>query len=556
MPARRKYSLGIDFGTESARLLLVDVRNGSEIATVVHPYRHGVIDRVLPGDRVPLEYDTALQDPSDYLDVLKRGIRAALRKGRVNPRDVLGLGISFTSCTMLPIDSRGEPLCLRKEFRRNPHSWVKLWKHHASQPEADDINRTARERGERFLERYGGKISSEWFFPKVLQVLRDAPEVYQSSAKFIEAGDWIVMRLVDEERRSACQAGYKAMWEKTSGFPSREFFRALDPKMEGIDEKLSPNIYPIGAKAGSLSPEMADVTGLMPSVAVPVAVIDAHAAVPAATVTETGKMVIVMGTSGCHMVCDRKRVSVPGISGCVEDGILPGYFGYEAGQASMGDNFAWFIHNAVPESYEREARRKRLTSHELLELKARRISPGRTGLLALDWLNGNRTPLVDADLSGMILGISLSTTPEEVYRSLIEATCFGTQLVIETFEKSGVRVDEVYACGGLPEKNKLMMQILADTTGREIRVAESAHTSALGAAVWGAVAAGGSGGGYDSIVPAVRSMARIQKRVYTPTRAHRSIYNELYDHYCTLVSYFGKGTNPVMKNLKRKRMTS
>jgi L-ribulokinase len=543
---KKRYSIGIDFGTESARVVVVDVSNGRTASSVVHGFKDGVIDRRLPGTRVLLPRDTALQNPSDYLDVLKYGIRSALRRGGVRPAQVIGLGVDFTSCTMLPIGRNGNPLCFQKEFRKNPHSWVKLWKHHSAQPEADHINAVARARNEKFLRRYGGKISSEWFFPKILEVLNDAPEIYDTAEKFIEAGDWVVQQLTGEEKRSACPAGYKGMWSAEDGFPSKDFFRAVHPKLENVVQaKMRTDIYPMGTKAGNLTKQMSALTGLTTEVAVPVAVIDAHSAVPAATVADRGKMVIIMGTSGCHMICDTRRVEVEGISGYVYEGILPGLYGYEAGQASMGDIFAWFTRMIGSPGKGQEA------IYRELEKGAEKIKPGRSGLLALEWLNGCRTPLVDADLSGVLVGLTLSTTAAEVYRALLEATAFGTNLIIETFERFGVRVDDVYACGGLAEKNKLLMQVLADATGREIRVAASPHASALGAAMWAAVVAGSSHGGYDSIIEAAKKMARVKKDRYIPASENHRIYSELYKEYVVLQEYFGRGSNPIMKKLKK-----
>jgi len=544
--SRRKYSIGIDFGTESARIVVVDVTNGRTVSSAVHAYRDGVIDRRLPRTKVVLPPDTALQNPADYLEALKVGTRSALRRGRVNPSDVIGLGVDFTSCTVLPVDEDWEPMCFKKEFRHDPHSWVKLWKHHSAQPEADRINFVAKERNEAFLKRYGGKISSEWFFPKVLEVLNKAPDIYRATHKFVEGGDWIVSKLTGQEKRSACQAGYKAMWSAEDGFPSDEFFRAVHPSLATVvDEKMSRQIFPMGTRAGYLTEEMAEFTGLPKDVAVSVAVIDAHSAVPAATVTEPRKMVIIMGTSGCHMICDSRKVEVEGISGYVYEGILPGLYGYEAGQASMGDVFAWYTRMLSAFG------RRHETIYTDLERKARKIKPGKCGLLALEWLNGCRTPLVDADLSGVIVGLTLATSAEEIYRTLLEATAFGTNRIIETFEKHGVRVDALYACGGLAERNKLLMQIMADITGREILLAASPHASALGAAMWGAVAAGSSKGGYDSIVEAAKRMARIKKERYTPNEESRQVYAELYREYVTLQEYFGRGANPVMKKLKQ-----
>src|SRR3990172_8683688 len=381
---KRKYAIGVDFGTESGRAVLVDAANGKELATAVYKYSHGVIDETLPVDdkSVRLEPDWALQDPEDYLNTFKRTIRAVLRQSGIDPVDVIGLGIDFTACTMLPTLADGTPLCVLPEYRRNPHAWVKLWKHHAAQPEADKINATARQMGEAWLDRYGGKISSEWFFSKTLQILDEAPEVYAAADRLLEAADWVIWQLTGEEKRNSSTAGYKAIWSKREGFPPKEYFAALDPRLENvIDEKMSHVIYPIGERAGGLTEQAAGWTGLRPGTAVAVANVDAHVAVPAVTVTEPGRMVMIMGTSICHMVLSGEEHLVPGICGYVEDGIIPGMFGYEAGQSCVGDHFAWFVENCVPAAYERQARERGLDLHQLLEEKAANLKPGESGLL-------------------------------------------------------------------------------------------------------------------------------------------------------------------------------
>jgi L-ribulokinase len=356
--------------------------------------------------------------------------------------------------------------------------------------------------------------------------------------------------LTGEEKRCACTAGYKALWEKSSGFPEKAFFRALDPRMENIvDEKMSPKLYPLGARAGGLTREAAAWTGLIPGTPVAIANMDAHVAVPACTVTEPGRMVMIMGTSICHMVLGNEQKIVEGMCGVVEDGFIPQFFGYEAGQSCFGDHFAWFTEHCTPASYEQEAGSLGLSIHEYLEKKAEKLKPGESGLVALDWWNGNRSILVDADLTGVLLGATLATKPEEIYRALLEATAFGTRIIIEAFEKSGVSINELVACGGLPERNKLLMQIFADITGREIRVSASAQTSALGAAMYGTVAAGAECGGYDTIFAAAVKMAHLSEVVYRPNEANSSVYDQLYAEYVTLYDYFGRGTNDIMKRL-------
>lgn len=415
----KKYAIGIDYGTESARTVIVDLSDGQEVATSVYAYADGVIDEKLPGTSIRLEPDWALQNPADYVQAIKTTIPVVLKESGVAAEDIIGIAIDFTACTMLPTKADGTPLCYLPEYRNNPHSWVKLWKHHAAQPEANRVNEVAAQRGEPWLARYGGKISSEWFFPKALQILNEAPEIYEAADRMIEAADWTIWQLTGVETRNSCTAGYKAIWSKQDGFPSPDFFAALHPQMRNIvAEKMSTHISSLGAKAGGLTDEMAAATGLCPGTAVAVANVDAHVSVPAATVTEPGRMVMIMGTSTCHMVLGTEQKIVPGMCGVVEDGIIPGLFGYEAGQSCVGDHFAWFVENGVPLVYQMEAEQQSLSLHQLLEQKAAALKPGESGLVALDWWNGNRSVLVDVDLTGMLLGATLATKPEEIYRAL------------------------------------------------------------------------------------------------------------------------------------------
>lgn len=554
---KRKYAVGVDFGTESGRAVLVEVATGKEVAEAVYKYKHGVIDETLPGSRVRLEQDWALQDPKDYLRVFKRAIPAVLKATGVDPADVIGIGVDFTACTMLPVTADGTPLSSLPEFADNPHAWVKLWKHHAAQPEADKINATARAMGEPWLDRYGGKISSEWFFSKTLQILDEAPDVYHAADRLLEATDWVVWQLTGEEKRNTCTAGYKAMWSKAEGYPRDDYFAALDPRLARvIDEKMSRTLYNLGERAGGLTAEAARWTGLRLGTAVAVANVDAHVAVPASAVTEPGRMVMIMGTSICHMVLGKEIHNVEGMCGVVEDGIIPGLYGYEAGQSGVGDIFAWFVDHAVPPEYHKAAKKRGVDLHKHLELEAAGLAPGESGLLALDWWNGNRSVLVDVDLTGLLLGATLATKAPDIYRALIEATAFGTRTIVEAFDGHGVPVNELVACGGLPEKNPLLMQIYADVTGREIKVTASKQTPALGAAMFAAVAAGSAAGGYDSIFDATAKMARLKKQSYKPRPAAQAVYDQLYGEYRTLHDYFGRGTNEVMKRLKRMRAES
>ena len=551
----QKYVIGVDFGTESGRALLVDVATGEEIAAAVHSYANGVIDERLPESSVRLEPDWALQDPDDYLAVLKNAIPAVLRQSGIDPAAVIGVGTDFTACTVLPVLADGTPLSALDAFRERPHAWTKLWKHHAAQSEANKLNDIARTLGYDFLDRYGGKVSSEWLAPKAMQILDEDPEIYFAADRLIEAADWVVWQLTGVETRSLSALGYKGLWSKRQGFPPPAFFAALDPRLENfVAAKLSLDIRALGQRAGGLTAQAAQWTGLVPGTAVAVGNVDAHVAVPAAGVTEPGRMVIIMGTSNCHMVMGEDEQLVPGICGYVEDGIIPGLFGYEAGQPCVGDSFAWFVEQCVPAAYLEEAGRRGLSIHGLLEERAARLRPGESGLLALDWFNGNRSVLVDGDLTGLILGLTLATRPEEIYRALIEATAFGTRLIVENYAVHGVPVHEIVATGGLPDRNKLLMQIYADVTGRPIKVAGTHQGGAKGSAMHGAVAAGAAAGGYDSIVQAVRAMTSLRAEQYEPQAAAVEVYDRLYADYITLHDYFGRGEgsggNDVMKRLK------
>ena len=546
-----KYAIGVDYGTESGRAVLVSLENGIEIADHVTPYKHGVMDDKLPKSDIKLGHDWALQHPQDYLEVLENSIPAVLLESGVRPVDVVGLGIDFTACTMLPIDEKGEPLSNNPELKDNPHSWVKLWKHHAAQDEANKINQIAEQREEKFLARYGGRISSEWMIAKVWQVLNEAPDIYDRTDRFVEATDWVTSQLTGNLVRNSCTAGYKSIWHKKDGYPSKEFFKALDPRLENLtDTKLRGEIVSIGTKAGELTEEMAMLTGLNAGMAVAVGNVDAHVSVPAMGVVEPGKLVMTMGTSICSLLLGEEEKEVEGMCGVVEDGIIPGFYGYEAGQPAVGDLFAWYVDQAVPEYVEIAARDEGVNVHQWLEKKATAYQPGETGLLALDWWNGNRSVLVDTDLSGLLLGMTLQTKPEEIYRTLLESTAFGTRKIVDAFTHNGLEVNELYVCGGLPHKNNLLMQIYADVTNRVIKIADSYQTPALGAAMFGAVAAGASNGGFGSIMDATKKMARIKAEVIKPIPENVAVYEKIYQEYSKLHDYFGRGENDVMKRLR------
>ena len=543
----QQFTVGVDYGTESGRAVVVRVSDGAVLAEAVTPYRHGVMDRALPGGQ-PLAAEWALQHPQDYLDVLQEAVPQALAASGVSPDDVVGLGIDFTACTVLPTLADGTPLCLLSEHAQNPHAYVKLWKHHAAQPQADRINAVAAARGESWLPRYGGKISSEWYFAKALQILEEDPQLYAVMDRFVEAADWVVWQLTGALTRNACTAGYKAMYQD-GAFPDEAYFRALNPAFaDVVRTRLHGAPSPLGAEAGRLTERAAGWTGLNAGVSVAVANVDAHVAVPAAGVTGAGRLVASLGTSTCHMLLSSERRDVPGMCGVVDGGIVPGLYGYEAGQSGVGDIFAWFVNNGVPPEYHARAEREGVSLHQVLERDAARQAPGAHGLIALDWLGGNRSVLVDANLSGLILGLTLATRAPDIYRALIEATAYGTRLIIETFEASGVPVNEVVVAGGL-KKNKLLMQIYADVTGRPLSVLDVEQGPALGSAMHAAVAAGV----YPDIQAAARRMTKLRRAVYSPDPQAQRAYDRLYAEYRTLHDYFGRGANEVMHRLKTLR---
>ena len=538
------YVIGVDFGTLSGRALLVDARDGTEIASSVFDYPHAVIDKRLPGSDKDLPPDWALQHPQDYIAVFINTIPAVLSESGVSADDVVGIAVDFTASTPMPVLADGT--ALSDVQPDNPHAYVKLWKHHAGQPQADRINEVAAERGESWLQRYGGKYSSEWFFSKLLQILQESPETYAAMDSFIEATDWVIWQLTGEKTRNVCTAGYK-MLVQDGDYPSKEFFAAVDPAFENvIDEKVGREFADLGAKAGELTAEMAEKIGLKPGIAVAVANVDAHVTAPAVKAVEPGVMVMIMGTSTCHIVSGSELYEVDGMCGVVNGGIIPGLYGYEAGQSGVGDIFAWFVDNAVPPEYHEAAEAAGMNLHDYLEQEAAKQAVGEHGLVALDWWNGNRSTLVDTNLTGMMIGMTLATRAPDIYRALIESTAYGTREIIDAFEAQGMHITELIAAGGLPEKNALLRHIYADVTGRPLKLAGSAQSPALGSAMHAAVAAGV----YPDIQAAADVMGRLKDEVVTPDPERQAAYDKLYAEYKTLYDYFGRGANDVMKRLK------
>ena len=540
--SERVFSIGVDFGTESGRALLLDARSGEELAVEVVPYPSAVIDRTLPGADERLPHDWALQDPDDWVKVIETGLPGVLAQAGVAPDQVVGIGVDFTSCTVLPVTAEGVPLCTLERLRGRRHAWPKLWKHHAAAPVADRLTEVAQERGEGFLTRYGGRISSEWYFPKLIELWLEDREIYDEAAEFIEATDWIVWYLTGNQCRQACTAGYKAFWSEADGLPSREYFEAAYPGFPDPAEKLGRSFSELGTSAGRLRGEVAQRLGLPDSVQVAVGNVDSFVSVPGAGVQEPGTFVTVVGTSTCDMVVSPQEIRLPGITGVVRDGILPGSYGYEAGQTAVGDMLAWFVGALGADA----------DAFTELEQGAAELLPGETGLVALDWFNGNRSILADADLTGAIFGLTLQSSAEEIYRALLESIAFGNRRIIENFEEHGIAISEIVACGGIAEKSPLLMQMIADTSGRPVHVPASSEIPARGAAMFGAVAAGV----FDGIVAAIEAMRPSYARTYAPDPAAQGIYDQVYAIYRSLYDSLGSSQSQLMHGLKRIRTTA
>jgi L-ribulokinase len=511
---------------------VVRVSDGKEFGSAVHTYAHGVIERTLPGTDAALGPNWALQSPEDWREVLRRAVPKALAVAGIDPSQVIGIATDFTACTVMPTLTDGTPLCELDELAGRPHAWPKLWKHHAAQPHADRINETARRTGEKWLGRYGGKISSEWEFAKGLQVLDEDPELYARTDRWIEAADWIVWELTGTESRNVCTAGYKGIHTE-DGYPSPQYLTELHPDFGTFTDKLADQLLPLGARAGGLSERAAEWTGLPVGIAVAAGNVDAHVTAAAADATRPGQMVAIMGTSTCHVMSSDQLAEVPGMCGVVQGGIIDGLWGYEAGQSAVGDIFGWFVDNCVPGAYEAEAERRGISVHQYLEELAAEQPVGAHGLVALDWHNGNRSILVDHDLSGVIVGQTLGTRPEDTYRALIESTAFGARRIVEAFEDAGVPVDEFIVAGGLL-KNRLLMQIYADVLRRPISTVGSDQGPALGSAIHAAVAAGA----YPDVPTAAAAMGRRTKSSYEPDSGRADVYDRLYAEYRGLHDHF------------------
>lgn len=528
-----KYALGLDFGTLSVRALFVDIETGEEAATAVYEYPHGVMTEALP-DGTPLPPDFALEHPQDFLDGLEYVIPAGMKAGNIRPEEVIGIGVDITTATVLAVDENGTPLSEYPEFASRPEAWMKLWKHHGALEMADRMLSVARERGESWLNFYGDWLSSELFMPKAVELAVKDPEVFARTHNLIEAADWMVFKLTGEVTRSVALAGCNSLYRQDTGYPSKEYFKAVYPEAENVPDKLVGRIVPLGSCAGYLLPEMAGKLGLLPGTPVGAAMIDSHAAVMGCGASRVGDMVSTIGTSANNMLNAVEGPGIPGIYSAAMDANIPGLFGYEGGQNCVGDALAWFVDNCVPASYVEAAKAEGVSVHAHLQARAEKLKPGESGLLALDWFNGVRSPLMDFSLTSSIIGLTLQTKPEEIYRALIEATVFGNKRIIDTYEEAGCPVERIIAAGGIPMKNSMMMQIYADVTGKDIYLCGSAQACARGSAILGAAAAGPEVHGCKDIYELVEKLGKLADKVYHPISENVERYQKLYALYLKL----------------------
>lgn len=548
-----KYAFGYDFGTDSCRLVCVNIESGEIVSEEELRYPHGVITGYLPDTTIRLGTDTCLQDPADYVDVLVSLSQITLERTGIAPEKILCIGTDFTNCTVVPMQSNGRAMCENPIYRDNPHAWVKLWKHHAAEYCAEEIEKYALERWPRIVD-YGNTVSSEWLFPKVLQILREDEEIYKLTDTYIEACDWIVFQMTGKLVRNSACLGVNAFYnEEEGGFPDRTFFRDIDSRMEYIiEEKIKGEIKPVGSAAGTLLPEMAQKMGLSEKTIVAVGHGDSEVAACGAGVVEDGSMLIVMGTSTCQQMMHKRKKAFKGLCAVVKDGMIPGMYAYESGQSAVGDIFKWFSQNAVSKELLEEANRRNLDMLKLLDEKAEKLNVGENGIVCLDWLNGNRSILMNYSLTGLSMGMTLETKPWEIYRGYVEATAFGCRMIIDSYRDAGISVRKIIATGGLTQKSKFVAQVYADILGVDVHVPQMRNMSAVGSAVCAAVALGKEQGGYENFASATSAMIHTDEIVYCADLKRHEIYNELYTIYCELYSYFG-GKTDLMMRLKKIR---
>lgn len=532
-----KFAIGVDYGTNSVRALVVDLSTGAEVGTHVFDYPSGEAGILVD----PKDHNLARQNPADYLEGFDVSVREAVKQATqagcgFSPQGVVGIGVDTTGSTPIPVDAQGTALGLKPEFKGNPAAQSWLWKDHTSFAEAEEITRLAQQRGEPYLAKCGGTYSSEWYWSKILHCVRTAPDVAAAAASWVELADFVPAYAAGATdpatlARGICAAGHKAMYhEDWGGLPSADFLDALQPGLSRF--RYTTKAVPSNHRAGTLCAAVADRVGLSAGVPIAVGAFDAHMGAVGAG-CGSGTLVKIMGTSTCDCLpapLSTRLPDIPGLCGIVPESIMPGMYGLEAGQSAVGDIFHWFVKHLAPAKYGTGA-----DAHAALTAEAAKLRPGESGLVALDWNNGNRTVLVDPLLTGLLVGQTLHTTAAEVYRALVEATAFGALTIIRRFEEYGVTVNEVINCGGIAEKNPFVMQVYADVCNRPMKISRSAQTCALGAAIFGAVA----GGGFGSVEEAQRAMTGVKDVVYRPISENVAVYARLYRVYCTLHDAFG-----------------
>ena len=540
-----RFIVGIDFGTLSGRAVITRVSDGEIVGEAVHAYEHGAMDRVLSaGDGRELPPDFALQVPDDYRQVLRNAVPQAVTASGVAPSDIVGIGVDFTSATVIFADDDGVPMCEYEQFRNEPHAYAKLWKHHGAQEQAHRIVALAKERGETWLPRYGGDLSSELLMPKALETLEKAPDVYATASQIVDAVDWITWQLTGTLSYAAGDSGYKRMYQD-GRYPSPEFLAALNPGFaDAFTDKMTAPVLPLGGRVGGLSATAAAWTGLIEGTAVASGNIDAHVHAVSVNAVRPGQLTAILGTSTCWVLSAEEYRDVPGIFGAVDGGIVAGAWGYEAGQSAVGDMFDWFTANCVPQQYADAAKAAGVHLNDYLMSLTEEREVGESGLVALDWFNGNRSILIDSDLSGLVVGQTLRTTAPEVFRALVEASAFGARMIIDNFEAHGVPITDVTAAGGLLN-SAAIMQLYADALRRPLSVASVSQAGAQGSAIYAAVAAGE----YPDIVAAAAAMGRVRHDAYRPDPDRAARYDLLYAQYTELYQLFGKGTE-VMHRLR------
>lgn len=542
------YSIGIDYGTGSGRVFLVQTNTGKIVSQYIKPYTHGTIDQELCGEKLP--HGFSLQNGNDYLEVLEEGIPYVLKESNIDSNAVVGLGIDFTASTVIFVDKDMNPIHNKIGFERNPHAYVKLWKHHGAEEEANLLYNTAIKKKKKWLGNYGYNISSEWMIPKIMEVMNKAPEVMDETFAIMEAGDWIVSKLTNKNIRSNCGLGFKAFWEEENGFHYDLFDEVDEDLSEVVRDKVETTIVNIGDSAGHLSRDMASKLGLSTRTQISPFIIDAHSSLLGIGSEREGQMTMVMGTSTCHLMLNKQQKKIPGISGSVKGAIIPNLYAYEAGQSAVGDLFEYAVKQA-PKSYTDEAETRNISIHHLFEEKAATAKPGESGVIALDWHNGNRSVLSDSSLRGSLFGLTLHTKTEEIYRAYLEATAFGTKMIMQQYEDWGIHVEEVFACGGIPKRNRLLMDIYANVLNKKVAVVDSEYAPAIGAAILGAVV----GGAYETVQDAAQNMKEPVLYEIEPDAEKVKRYKVLFKAYKELHDIHGYKKARIMKSVSKLYVT-